>query len=237
MNKRIWAFLLLLCMMVSLPVTVCAEHQDGSSEWSVTFTADEKIKSNLPSISEVMAGLQPGDDVTFTIKLVNENKEKVDWYMSNTVLQSFEDETAASGGAYSYQLSYSNSAGALREVYKSKTVGGEDPPDSAREGLHGVDSALKEDLFLETMPSGGNGVVTLNIALDGESQGNRYEGTDAKLRIRFAAELTKTNVVVKTGDETNFVPYIIGMGVSGVLILLLAIDGVRRRKKKGGENT
>ena len=40
--------------------------------------------------------------------------------------------------------------------------------------------------------------------------------------------------MVKTGDETNNMPYYLGMTGSGVIVLLLAIDGVVRRKKKGG---
>lgn len=236
MNKRFWSFLLVLCLMASLTVTTFAEHQDGGSDWSVTFTSNGKIKSKLPSIPEALSGLQPGDDVTFTIKVANEHKDKVDWYMMNTILKSLEDGTVASGGAYTYQLNYRTSSGQTKEIYNSETVGGEDPPDESVEGLHGVDSALKDYFYLESMPSGGSGVVTLNVALDGESQGNRYWDTQAKLRMRFAAELTKTNTVVSTGDETNSLPYIIGMGVSGLLILLLAIDGVRRRKKRGGES-
>lgn len=236
MNKRIWAFLLALILTVSLQTAVFAEHQDGGSDWSVTFTSDGKINNNLPPISEAISGLQPGDDVTFTIKMINNHKEKVDWYMLNAILQSLEDETVASGGAYTYVLSYQTSAGLDRELYNSETVGGDNPVDPSVEGLHGVDSELKNYFYLESMPSGGTGVITLNVALEGETQGNRYWDTQAKLRMRFAAELTQTKTIVKTGDETNTLPYVIGMGVSGILILLLAIDGVKRRKKTGGQN-
>ena len=48
MNKRIWAFLLALILTVSLQTAVFAEHQDGGSDWSVTFTSDGKINNNLP---------------------------------------------------------------------------------------------------------------------------------------------------------------------------------------------
>lgn len=43
------------------------------------------------------------------------------------------------------------------------------------------------------------------------------------------------NEVVRTGDETNMVPYFIAAGVSGLFLLALAIYSLReRRKQKGG---
>ena len=56
-------------------------------------------------------------------------------------------------------------------------------------------------------------------------------------RIEIEANAVQTGSpgnVVKTGDENNLLPYYIAMGLSGVLVLLLAADGVRRRKKEGG---
>ena len=44
-----------------------------------------------------------------------------------------------------------------------------------------------------------------------------------------------TNEIVRTGDETNMVPYFIAAGVSGIILLALAIYSLReRRKQKGG---
>ena len=94
-------------------------------------------------------------------------------------------------------------------------------------------------MFLERMDSGKSGVVTLYVALDGESQDNSYQNAEADLQLRFAVEVVPTeDVVVATGDvPVKLSPMYIGMGVSGVAVLLLAIDGavrnaVRRKEPK-----
>ena len=234
MSKRVIACLLTLALLIGIPAAVSAEHLPGGTGWSVTFTEAGTIENNLPPIADAISGLQPGDDITLNIAVRNQYKDPVDWYIMNTILQSLEDATVASGGAYTYILTYRTAAGQINELYNSETVGGADPVTSAIEGLHEVDDALKEFFLIDTMPTNGEGMVTLQIALDGESQGNRYMDTEGKLRIRFAAEISPTKRIVKTGDETNLLPYILVMGISGALILTLAITGVRSRKKNGG---
>ena len=234
MKKKIISFFLILALATALTAPAYAETLSGGTDWSVTFNEAGKIDSNLPAFGEEISGLQPGDDISFMITVNNKHKDTVDWYMMNTILKSLEDATTASGGAYTYILTYQTSAGQVQELYNSDTVGGELSGSSVPEGLHEVDSSLKDYFFLESMPSKGTGVVTLKVALDGESQGNRYWNTEAGLRMRFAAELTPTKTVVKTGDSTDKMPYIVGLGASGLLILLLAINGTRQRKRNGG---
>ena len=88
------------------------------------------------------------------------------------------------------------------------------------------------------MSSGKSGVVSLYVALDGESQDNSYQDSAAELQMRFAVEVVETSVVV-TGDESSSAslsPVYIGMGVSGLVILFLGIDGaVRSLRKRGKE--
>ena len=46
----------------------------------------------------------------------------------------------------------------------------------------------------------------------------------------------RKTTVVKTGDETNSVPYLIAAGVSGLVLLILAVYSLReRRRQRGGE--
>ena len=237
MKKRFLSILLVLAMILGLSAAVSAESYEGGKSWSVTLNDKAKLDSVLPAIGSEISTMQPGDDLTLTVTLKNNYKESADWYVKNEIIKSLEDSAAASGGAYSYELSYVTSTGYTRELYKSEHVGGEGPVNSDLEGLHEVESALKNFLFLETMAKGGSGTLTLKVKLDGESQGNSYKGSSAELQLIFAAEPTQTKVIVKTGDETNVTPYVLGMGVSGVLILLLAVDGiVQRKKKQRGEN-
>ena len=127
-------------------------------------------------------------------------------------------------------------------MYNSNKVGGggqagyTNPTD---DGLKEIEDALKDYMFLERMDSGNSGVVTLYVALDGESQDNSYQNAEADLQLRFAVEVVPTeDVVVQTGDvPVKLSPMYIGMGVSGLAVLLLAIDGavrnvVRRKEPK-----
>lgn len=239
MKKKIIAFILILSLMMTLSFTICADHLTGAGDWVVEFTKDEELVSNFSSnsIADAARGLQPGDDLTVTIRLINTSGKTADWYMLNEIVRSLEDtQKNASGGAYSYLLTYAPSVGQLVTLYDSKTVGGE-LKGTEPEGLNEVDSALKSYMALETMRTGSAGLVTLKVALDGETQGNSYQDSLADLRMRFAVEVTPTGKIIKTGDESmNVSPFYIGMAVSGLLFLVLAVDGLRQRKKQGVES-
>jgi len=239
MKKKVFAFIVVLSLILSLPLAVYADHLTGGSDWTVEFTKDEKLESNFSSssIADAARGLQPGDDLTVTIRLINSSGKTADWYMLNEIIRSLEDtQEKASGGAYSYLLTYAPSVGQLVTLYDSETVGGE-LKGTEPEGLKEVDSALKNYMALETMRNGSAGLVTLKVSLDGETQGNSYQDSLADLRMRFAVELTPIGKIIKTGDESmNVSPFYIGMAVSGLLFLVLAVDGMRQRKKQGVES-
>ena len=192
MKKKVFAFIVVLSLILTLPLAVYADHLSGGSGWTVEFTKDEKLESNFSSssIADAARGLQPGDDLTVTIRLINSSGKTADWYMLNEIIRSLEDtQTNAAGGAYAYQLTYAPSVGQLVTLYDSETVGGE-LKGTEPEGLKEVDSALKNYMALETMRSGNSGTVTLKVSLDGETQGNSYQDSLADLRMRFAVELT-----------------------------------------------
>ena len=260
--KRFYAICsLILTFILLAPIPVKAADTDFSGKantWKVRFTKKNKMVStfNSSQFDDVIDEMQPGDSVTFTVDLKNQNKETTRWYMSNEVLKSLEEVTknkksAASSGAYEYVLTYINSAGTAKEIYNSETVGGEDEDDTIEDSLEGLNEAtdnLEDYFYLDTLKKGKGGQVTLKVALDGETQGNAYEDTVAQLALRFAVELNETpttpttptnptpsNNIVKTGDETQLSPMIIMAGISGLVLLLLAIYGVKVRKdqKKG----
>ena len=238
MKKRVFAFILILALMMTISLTAFADHLVGGSGWKVEFTTEDKLVSNFKSssIADAASGLQPGDDLTITISVVNASKKTADWYVLNQIVKSLEDSSVASGGAYSYRLEYTDSKGVKNTIYDSDTVGGE-LKGSEPEGLHGVESALKNYIALETMKPGKSGVLTLTVALDGESQGNSYQNTMADLQIQFAVEITPEGKIIKTGDESiKLAPFYIVMAASGLLFLVLAVDGLRQRKKQRGES-
>jgi hypothetical protein len=119
-------------------------------------------------------------------------------------------------------------------LFSSDTVGG-DTVDAAGEGLHEATDALADYFYLDTLSSGQSGTVTLKIALDGETQGNDYQDTLADLQMNFAVELTTasgTRQVVNTGDGRSFLPYILAMALSGLVLQALAIYSLKRAKRR-----
>ena len=238
--KKILSLILILALMLMIPLSASAEHLSGRSDWIVEYIKGDKMVSNFSSqdIADAASNLQPGDDITFTITLANTSGKTVDWYMLNEILKSLEDtQKNARGGAYSYLLSYKSSAGATSTLYDSDTVGGvQEKENTAIRGLKEVDSNLKKYMYLESMQSGRNGVVSLKVSLEGESQGNGYQNSIADLRLRFAAEVTG-GTVVKTGDDSiRLLPWYIGMTVTGILFAVFAVTGLRQKKRKGGES-
>lgn len=222
-----------LAFALCAPVTAMADHLTGGDGWTVTFTKDGTVESSFKTgdIQDSVGNLQPGDDMTLHITLTNASSNEVAWYMYNTIVKSLEDGTAASGGAYTYELTYAPSQGAVQELYSSNRVGGDGASAGAPEGLHGVNSALKDYFFLETMPAGGKGTVTLLVKLDGESQGNGYQSTLADLQMRFAAEVVSGKTVVSTGDKTSFTLYYAIMLAAGAVFLILAFIGFMGHRK------
>ena len=270
MRKKTMRYLLLAGLLFFMPATARAESL--TSERNVSFTKDNKLESDYAGsdLDSAVYGLQPGDDITITLNLKNENPAAANWYMTNEVLQSLEETTGsnASGGAYEYELAYTDPNGVQEVLFTSDTVGGEN--NGSRVGLKSATSGLEDYLYLDTLNPGQRGVITLRVALDGETQGNDYQNTLARLQMNFAVDTTTINNqtvtrvvdesgdpilvddngnpvvadddsssartrIVRTGDENDLLPFIIAAGLSGLLLLLLAVYGVKeRRKQKGG---
>ena len=228
MKQKLISFLLIAVLICSFSVTSFAA--DGT----VTFTADGKMKDENLQID--FSGLEPGDEETFTVTVRNQNSRATRWYMTNEVLKSLEDGFKISGGAYKYKLTYTGPSGTQTTLYDSSHVGGDNPAGS-RVGLHEATGNLENYFFLDTLNSGESGTVALTVGLEGETQGNTYQNTAARIRLNFAVELSGGNTpppAVKTGDENNLIPYYIGMIVTGLLFLYFALDAYTDRKFQKG---
>lgn len=252
---------LCLCLAGSVSMHVRADGLYGSSGWEVSLTSDNKMKSNFETseINDTVSGLQPGDTITFTIALANNNAKAADWYMSNKVRSAMEEN---GGGAYSYDLVYRDENGQETVLFSNDRLGGEG---ETTQGLQSATAGLEEYFYLDTLKTGQKGTVSLKIGLDGESQGNAYQTGWADMQMQFAVELTDNNgggsgssggsgsgssgsggsgsgngsgstqaQIVKTGDEANAVIWILGMGASGLLFLLLGFYTLSRNRKEEG---
>lgn len=265
MKKTVFSLLLVCALLGGLVGSAFADEADELNNFSrgnnwVTFRANNAMESNFTSsaVTDALSQLQPGDTCTFTIHLKNEHASATRWYMTNEVRKSLEEARRSSlqNGAYTYILRYQrvpkvalpNNDNApdpgVLVLFDSTAVGGEsrtiDSEGKVRQGLFEATEGLEDWFALDTLASGAEAQVELVVALDGESQGNIYQDTWAKIRMNFAVELqnttpsttTGTGSVVKTGDSWDLKPYYIVMAVTGLLFLFLAVDGVKQRKRE-----
>lgn len=182
-------------LFAALATPAAAESYTGGSDWNVQFTGQQMV-SNFKSsdMDEAIYALQPGDSVLFTLALKNTGSYTTDWYMTNKVLSSLEDsQSVANGGAYTYVLTYTNPLGVQQVLYSSDSVGGEKST-AAGEGLHEATDSLKDYFFLDQLAGGESGKIALQVALEGETQGNAYQDTLAALQMNFAVETTTSTV-------------------------------------------
>lgn len=256
MRKKIMCLLAAAFMLINMPLTAYAEHYTGSEDWKVEFLGD-KMVSNFQSnqIQEEVYNIQPGDSVIFEVALNNGSELTTDWYMTNEVLRTLEESNnCAEGGAYTYILTYVDPDGNENILYTSEVVGGETNNALSGEGLHQATNNLEEFFYLDRLESGENAVVTLFVMLDGETQGNDYQDTLARLQVNFAVEkvitetiinhitVTDTKVVtnvitniVETGDENPILLLSAVTLVCGIVLVVMALVFMKRRNMEEGE--
>lgn len=197
MKKNIFGILMAVSLLVLFPViTVQAkEVKIGVDEdWYVSYDGKNVSKHNIDetNMMDKIGGVQPGDTVTYQVGYHNDTDKDADWYLSTKILQSLEQSndgtsTGASGGIYSFVLSYEIN-GSVTELYNSDTVGGDD------KGLKGLLGSGDDTFFyVGRVASGKTGKVILSITLDGSTQNNDYMKKIASIAIRFGAQTVAGN--------------------------------------------
>lgn len=250
--KKKWLASVLALLLAVTPITAYAEDFSGGDGWKVSFDG-KKMTSTFKNtdIDDKIYEMEPGDTVDFHIQLKNEYKQTTDWYMTNKVLKSLEDaQTVAEGGAYSYILTYIKQDGTKETLYSSEEVGGE-TKNASGEGLHQATNSLKDYFYLDRLKSGQSGEITLKVKLEGETQGNTYQDTLAKLQMNFAVELvddsttpgtpdnpTKTppkkspsRTTVKTGDNSRVLLYSVIALIAGLVCAGAVVYNVRQNRE------
>lgn len=255
MSRGLHILSFFLCVALSavtlaFPCAAFADDFVADVGWKVTYTQSGRMDDNYSAQEyvEQVSRLQPGDTILFEVALSHENSESADWYMQNEVIKTLEEQApvmAAKFSAYSYELVYEQ-GGSRRVLYDSNTVGG-DVSDGDREGLAEATDALhpQDYLYLGRLSKGESAKITLRVGLDGETEGNAYFDTLARLKIRFAVEpvvnpksevkhntvkrATEIADLVRTGDDMRLFPFYIAMLVSGGLLLILFGYEIRLR--------
>lgn len=238
MKKRIFATCFAVILALASSITAFADDIPGESGWQVTFDG-RRMESNFSTakIDEQIAGLQPGDSIELTIALKNNYNGNVDWYMKNQVLESLEDAGKAANGAYDYLLTYTDKAGETSTLYSSEYFGGTGRYNGV--GLHGATTTLDDYFYLDRLGNNDNGTIKLRVKLEGETQGNDYQNTLARLEMDFAVELPGATgnpgsgrESVKTGDQTKILLYVILTLVAGIVLLATAMIRLRRDREE-----
>ena len=222
---------LLTTFVLLLSLTVTAFAADHKADWTVEYNGKELTSTfDADTVNGILSKMVPSESAVFTVTLKNSGSKKTDFWMSNEVLKDFA-ENAQAGGAYAYKLTYNGTS-----LYDDEVVGGDEGISDDIFGLKEATEALKDFFYLGTLSPGQTGTVELSIKLDGPTVRNAYQGTTAEVNMIFAVEDEAENtVIIKTGDMTNTLPFFIGLGVSGIVIIVLVIVFIRKNRKGGAK--
>jgi hypothetical protein len=208
---------------------------DETGKWSATFDG-KAITSNFSQkeINDLLSDMQPGDSTVLTVSLTNAYKDPSSWYVKNEVLESFEDSSIANGGAYTYKLSYFSPDNQELVLFNSDNVGGKDSVEYLKEATQ----YLKDYSFIGKLNQGQTGRMELTVILEGETHRNDYQDTIANIMMKFAVELPETKEIIirkripNTFDPYDAIPWLIASGISGLIILGIAIIRIRDSKEE-----
>lgn len=245
MKSKHWLGAGLAAMVLCVPFPSMAETISNEKPYEVSFTG-KAMEANFTAgdLDQVIYSMEPGDEARITIEVANKADQTSDWYMENAILKSLEDASdMARGGAYGYYLSYEDAQGKEEVIFDSQKVGGD-----GAEGLHQAGNSLEEYFYMDRLAPGETGTVRLKVLLEGETQGNAYQNTLAKLQMSFGTELVtepENNPPETPGTPGKKPPYIIQTGDSsvkwiwvslGLLVLGSIVMVVTSRGRKGKED-
>lgn len=234
---------------------IVEEDATETIPWTVTFDGTNMVSQGSRgedgSITDAISGLQPGDEATFEITLINDCDQDVDWWVRNQVVETMEGKKATldggmnDGGYYRYELTYEG-----EPLFTNDTVGGDasapapqtvnvQAAPTVSESGQSTDSAAQsgglfnatqqsgmEDYFhLGTFGPGEQKTMTLSMAIDGETHTNNYFDTDAGALIQYAAEPVGTETIVYEQEPNRYEHQLSGTPLpqTGDLIPLLTI--------------
>ena len=223
---------LMSCIIAAVFILLAGSTACADTEWCAEFTGTEMNPNyTLLDFERMFGTIEPGDSVKAEIKLKNSSSAKTAWYMWNQINKSFEESRlSAEGGFYTYKLTYISPSKTETVLYNSNEVGGEII--NKLEGLHQV-SGLEDYFFLDEIGANQMGTIRIEVALEGETQGNGYQNTLARIDARFAVEpldSPKTTTYVpssdrpRTADDVNILRY--------AAVMLITAGGLLMLKKK-----
>lgn len=178
MKKKLLTLVMAAAVFCAMSVSALA------ADTAVTFTADNKLEYSGAVGSDeqgVVLGsfdqVAPGDSITQTITLKNNNSLAVDFYMSAETLTALEEAVAqgqtAGGAAYAIKLEAGDDT-----IYDSNLGGYSAGQQADNAGLKNMNEALKDYIMVGTLANGETKDIRMTIDFDGEAMDNTAGGVD-----------------------------------------------------------
>lgn len=242
MKKKILTGLLLsMALMVNVGQVSAASpliEFDGDSENYFQFSTSQD------ELTDKFIGMMPGESRSETFTLINHDKREMKYYLNTQVLKDLGEDNKTSGAVY--EISFERDG---EEFYRG-TVGGEN---GSLVDLSG--ESMGENMLMATLAENEQTEIKMSIGIDGDSMDNTYQNAVGELQFVFSVQyddpvITPPTIVEKvvvkpgkeiiryvgaviTGDETNILPLLCGVGISGLLIGFLVVT--KKKKNEKGE--
>lgn len=214
MKRKVLALGLAITMFCAMGITAFA---DGNA--TVSFTGDKKLEYSNVGTAEggsVSLGsfnnVAPGETITQTITVRNDNERTADFYISAEAVKALESG-AAKGAGYDITLKAGETT-----LYDSTLGGysGTSADDASTTGIGGMNESLKDYILFATLKNGETANVVLTIKLDGEAMDNTaggvdYSSTAGQLAFDFQVgyeDPTGQTVIVREVGEDGQVTYV-----------------------------
>lgn len=226
MKNRIGSLFLALAItgvgiMLNTSIALAATQSTG---WNVIYDGG-KFVSDYDISKSTITSAMPGDTISYEVNYKNASGTTSDFYISTDVINSLEEksigggQSSASGGAYSYKLSY-KIGDSETVIHDSETVGGDyDTIIGLNQAVGNLEYGKVPYFNVGRLSNGQSGTIIITVKLDGNSQDNGYMEKLATLDVKFGAENVPTpqnNVVRNT--SVNHVVYTTPGGVEVVAI-------------------
>ena len=201
MKKK--ALLFAVAAFVAFNLTM--EVQAASADMTVSYTKGETMEYTSGDLTGVFAGIAPGETKQAVIEIQNNSDHAANISISQETIRALEDASSASGGAYTYDVTYVDASGKTQSLMKT-VAGGYSGGKASTAGLKDVNE-LQDYTMISRLESGGKTYVYLTLGVDGEGVKNSYQATSGAFQMNFMASYvdpaTGKIVYIKTPNEVR----------------------------------
>ncbi|WP_195268131.1 hypothetical protein [Eubacterium sp. 1001713B170207_170306_E7] len=229
-----------ITLLITLALLLATALPAFASE-TITFKgASEKFVRDVTGNAEDFTGMLPGESRTISLTLINEDSSEMKFYMSAEILDNIARKTADSQAVYDFVISKNG-------VPFFTTVIGGGTAKNTSAGEKYLDES--NNILLDTLAQGQSDVISIRLALEGNSTENSYMEKTGQIQLVFTASTpdnpTGGNIIERlvqtitnpgaTGPNTGLngaSPYMLFAGACVVIAVVIIIILIVTRKKK-----